>query len=288
VRSEQEMYDLILDTAKQDERIRAVILNGSRANPAARRDIFQDFDIQYIVRDIESYRQEPGWIDRFGERMILQMPDDMGDSHRQAGQRFAYLMQFMDGNRIDLTLFPIEALAQLEQDSLSVLLLDKDGILPPFSPASEADYLPKPHGARQFFDCCNEFWWVCPYVAKGIWRGELAYAKYMYELVREQLVKMLAWNIGLKTGFSKNPGKYGKYFRQYLEPERWELFEKTYPDADYANTWQGLFGMGSLFRAAAGEVALHFGYVYPLAEDEKVTAHLKHVKELPKSAGEIY
>lgn len=35
MRSEQEMLDLILDTARQDERIRAVILNGSRANPNA-------------------------------------------------------------------------------------------------------------------------------------------------------------------------------------------------------------------------------------------------------------
>ena len=33
MRSEQEMYDLILDIAKTDERIRAVYMNGSRANP---------------------------------------------------------------------------------------------------------------------------------------------------------------------------------------------------------------------------------------------------------------
>ena len=33
MRSEKEMYDLILGYANADENIRAVILNGSRANP---------------------------------------------------------------------------------------------------------------------------------------------------------------------------------------------------------------------------------------------------------------
>jgi aminoglycoside 6-adenylyltransferase len=39
------MLELIVDTAKRDDRIRAVILNGSRAVLTAPRDIFQDFDI---------------------------------------------------------------------------------------------------------------------------------------------------------------------------------------------------------------------------------------------------
>jgi hypothetical protein len=38
MRNEKEMLDLILDFANEDERIRAVILNGSLANPNAPRD----------------------------------------------------------------------------------------------------------------------------------------------------------------------------------------------------------------------------------------------------------
>ncbi len=40
MRSQSEMMDLILGVAKKDERIRAVYLNGSRANPNAPKDIF--------------------------------------------------------------------------------------------------------------------------------------------------------------------------------------------------------------------------------------------------------
>ncbi|MDP3177964.1 MAG: aminoglycoside 6-adenylyltransferase, partial [Spirochaetaceae bacterium] len=52
MRSEIEMLDLILDTAKGDERVRAVVMNGSRADPEAPRDILQDFDIVYLVVDV--------------------------------------------------------------------------------------------------------------------------------------------------------------------------------------------------------------------------------------------
>ena len=50
MRSECDMLDLILSTAHEDDRIRTVILNGSRANPNALPDRFQDFDIIYYYR----------------------------------------------------------------------------------------------------------------------------------------------------------------------------------------------------------------------------------------------
>ena len=59
MRSEQEMYELIINTARNDERIRAVIMNGSRANPNAPRDIFQDYDIVYIVTEVSSFKHDP-------------------------------------------------------------------------------------------------------------------------------------------------------------------------------------------------------------------------------------
>jgi aminoglycoside 6-adenylyltransferase len=289
MRSEAEMLELIVATARNDERIRAVMMNGSRANPNAPRDIFQDFDIVYFVTDGDSFTNDHTWIDVFGERMILQMPDAMGDPPPANDGTFAYLMQFVDGNRIDLTLVPAAKIPELEADSQSVLLLDKDGLLPPFPPPSDRDYLPTPPTARQFSDCCNEFWWVSAYVAKGLWRQEITYAKgTSEEYVRPQLMKMLAWYIGIKTDFSVNPGKMGKYFQKYLAPQLWALLEKTYADADYERSWDTLFAMCDLFRTTANPVAQHFGYEYPHGDDERVSAHLRHVRGLPKDAREMY
>ena len=58
------MLDVIINIAKEDERIRAVIMNGSRVNPNVKRDCFQDYDIMYVVNDIQSFTSNHnGFID---------------------------------------------------------------------------------------------------------------------------------------------------------------------------------------------------------------------------------
>lgn len=289
MRTEQEMLELIVSTAENDDRIRAVIMNGSRTNPNARRDIFQDFDIVYLVTDVGPFRNDRAWIRRFGELMILQMPEAMEDPTPLNDGRFAYLMQFTDGNRIDLTLFPIARLPECHRESLSLLLLDKDGIVEPFPTPDESDFFPIPPTAKAFYDCCNEFWWVCPYVAKGLWREEILYAKHMLDhVIREQVMKMLTWHMGVKTRFLHSPGKLGKHLKRHLEPELWAMLENTYADASFESTWDSLNTMCELFRMTANQVGEHFGFDYPRNDDEKVSAHLKHVRSLPRDAREMY
>src|SRR5690606_36204286 len=77
MRSEQEMKRLIMDFAERDARVRAVVLNGSRTDPQAPRDMFQDWDIIYAVTEVEPYVQDRSWMAAFGELMIMQTPDDM-------------------------------------------------------------------------------------------------------------------------------------------------------------------------------------------------------------------
>lgn len=93
---------LILGFARDRDDVRAVVMTGSRANPKATRDSLQDYDITYLVEEVAPYRQNWQIPVYFGEIMILQTPDDMGDSG-SIKLSYVYLMQFTDGNRIDLT-----------------------------------------------------------------------------------------------------------------------------------------------------------------------------------------
>jgi aminoglycoside 6-adenylyltransferase len=289
MRTEQEMLDLIISVARKDERVRAVIMNGSRVNPNAPKDFFQDYDVVYLVTEKDSFLADPTWINVFGELMILQLPDEMSNPPPEGKDYYAYLMQFADGNRIDLSLYPVNKLHLLVDDTLTLALLDKDGILPKFNPPNDSGYLPRPPTAKQFFDCTNEFWWCSPYVAKGLWRHEIVYARHMLDVyVREQLDKMLVWYIGIRHHFQVSPGKLGKYLEKYLEPELWQMLLGTYSDADYDHTWDALLIMGDLFRRIAIQVAEHFNFTYPNGEDQRVTAHLHYVRSLPRSAREMY
>ncbi|MEY8346970.1 aminoglycoside 6-adenylyltransferase [Bacillus cereus] len=290
MRSEKEMMDLILNTAREDERIRAVIMNGSRVNPNVKKDCFQDYDIVYVVKDLKTFTSNHNWIDRFGERMIVQMPEESTLIPPEKDGMFPYLMQFIDGNRIDLTLIPVELVNELlHRDSLSVLLLDKDGCIEPFPPANDSDYLIKRPSEKEFADCCNEFWWCSTNVAKGLWRKELPYVKGMLEgPVRDMLIKMLEWHIGIKTNFTVSAGKFGKFFEQYLENNIWKQYMDIFSNAEYENIWKSFFVMGELFRETAMEIASYFGYEYPQGDDARVTSYLKHVKSMPKDSKKIY
>lgn len=288
MRSETEMLDLILNTAREDERIRAVMMNGSRTVSASGGDIFQDFDIVYFVIDPAPFIHNLDWIRRFGELMILQLPNEMQDPPPTDTPGYTYLMQFIDGNRIDLTIYPVSRLAELEEDSQSILFLDKDGLFGKLDPPSNASYLPSPPSAKQFGDCVNEFWWVCACVAKGLWREEILYAKGMSELARHQMLKMLVWYTGIRTAFSVTPGKFGKHLPQLLEPELSALLLKTYAGAGSEENWEALFCMAELFRRAALQVAGHFGFDYAYGDDERVSKHLQHVRRLPRDAREMY
>ena len=288
MRSELEMLQLILDFTSRDENIRAVLMNGSRANPNAPRDPFQDFDILCLVRDVTPYVRNRDIPPLFGQIMILQLPDDMGTPRWTEDVHYSYLMQYMDGNRIDLSFHLLSKIEDVIHDSLTVVLQDKDGLLKNIPPASDKDYMPKEPTDKAFQDCCNEFWWCNPYVAKGLWRGELTYATHLLEdAIRPELMKMLTWYFGIRTGFKKSPGKAGKYLKAGLEPETWAELEATYSDAKFEHIWASLFVMDKLFRRIARVVASPYGFEYPQGYDDRVSQYLLRIKNLPGDAREI-
>ncbi|MCR2821929.1 aminoglycoside 6-adenylyltransferase [Lederbergia panacisoli] len=279
MRTEQTMIALILSIAEKDERIRAVMMNGSRVNSNVKKDRYQDYDIVYYVHELNSFLADHSWVNAFGERIIMQMPDAMS-LFPSDWPGFSYLMQFADGNRIDLTLLPVEEIKnQSKFDSLSVVLLDKDKKLPHLPKPNESDYITKKPTPEEFMDCQNEFWWVATYVAKGLKRSELPYAKSMIEgPVRSMLVLMLDWYIGSKHLFKVNTGKDGKWLERYLDKKVWGKFVSTYSTGDYQDIWRGLYAMCSLFEDLCEVVANKLEY--PLFSDHKKV--LDYLKRLEK------
>ena len=276
-RTEQEMMDLILKVASEDKRVRAVWMNGSRANPNAPRDQYQDFDIVYAVTDMQEMLQNSDWIDIFGERIIMQTRSDQMDSQPPYLDWYIYMMQFVDGNRIDLSLVPVELAGEkVLSDRMCLVLMDKDKILPQLPPPDESGYWVKKPDEREYLCTCNEFWWVATYVVKGIWRREMSYAHgMMCGYVWPMLRRMVEWKIGTEHDFQVNPGKLGKYIERYLYSDEWRLFAGSFSGGNYDDMMRALFSMCELFRGCGREVGKALGFAYPEEEDRRVTAYLR-------------
>lgn len=292
MRTEQEMMELILGVAQREDRIRAVYMNGSRANPRVPKDIFQDYDIVYVVTETETFIRDKSWLKVFGDLVVMQEPDVnvLYESEPTDWKtHYAYLMQFMDGNRIDLTLQTMEAsIKECREEKLTIILLDKDEKLPKLVSPSDEDYQVKKPTQMKYEHCCNEFWWVAPYIAKGLWRGELLYAiDHMNLYVRPMLLLMLSWHVGILTDFSLSVGKNCKYLDRYLPEKLWNKLLATYPPAEPEKLWDALMEMGELFRETAVFVGGALGYDYNFDEDQRTTDFLSDIRKLPRDATEI-
>ena len=290
MRNEIEIKNLITDFATGDDRIRTVLLNGSRANPNIQPDKLQDFDVVFIVRGYESFISDPNWTNFFGEKLIYQLPDEMTfgkENVKDATIGFHYLMLFKDGNRIDLTLFPIEFLkTHFAFDSLTIVWLDKDNLFPNASPPTDAGYHIRKPTEKEFLDTCNEFWWVSTYVAKGLARKEITYAKEMLDtIVRPMFMRIIQWKIGVENNFAVSFGKGGKFMFRYLAEDYSAKVLQTYADSDIENNWKSLFVMTALFEQASCEVALALKFQQDKAEIQNMISYLKQLHYGQKNYG---
>lgn len=272
MRTEEEMFTLILDTAKDDSRVLAVGMNGSRTNKNVPKDLFQDYDIVYIVESVDSFLKDQSWIDRFGTRLIMQTPEDMVLFSPTKNGRYTYLMLFEDGNRIDLTLCPKEqAETWNEGDCLAEILLDKHQLLPNLPEATDQEYWVKPPSQAEFFDCCNEFWWVSTYVVKGLCRNELFYAAdHLNENCRKELLRLLSWQVGAEQGYQFSVGKNDKYLPDYLTEEQYDAVLKTMDVSSIHAAWSALVSLQKQFDYNAQLFSQKYCLEYDQRTAEKV------------------
>lgn len=289
MRSEQEMYNLILNIAREDDRILAVYMNGSRANPNVPKDIFQDYDVVYVVKDTKSFIADKKWIQKFGEILYMQYPDDSPFYPSDREDCYGWLMQFADGNRIDLHVQTEEFMKRvIFDDRLCKVLLDKAGILPEIPETTDEDFWVKKPTEQEYLAVCNEFWWCTNNIAKGLWREEFPYVQDMTnEIVRPQLQEMLSWKIGIQTDFSVSVGKSAKYMYRWLKKEEWEEYLSTWFACDMNQAWEAVLRMCRLFEKTAKFVGGQLGFVYNETEGANAYGYLEQVRRLPKDAEEV-
>lgn len=289
MRSETDMYHLFMKIADADDRILAVYMNGSRTNINAPKDIFQDYDIVFVVSETQSFIEDKDWSHRFGRILYMQYPDEHPDYPNDKENIYGWLMQFDDGVRIDLHVESIShAIEHIHDDKLCRILLDKGNILPPIPEATDADYHVQKPTEAQFRACANEFWWCTNNLAKGLWRMEMPYVQDMANtVVRKQLEQMLSWKVGIKTGFTVSVGKSAKYLYRWLEKDEYQKYLDTYFGGNVDDAWDAVLSMCEMFDQTARETACAFSYDYDAEEGNAAFEFLKHVRNLPEDATDI-
>lgn len=273
MRAETEMLDLILQTAKTLQ-VKAVAMSGSRTNQKVQTDEFQDYDVVYVVDDIDNLTSDLSWLDQFGKRIIEQ---EVALDHR-----CLYLMLFEDGNRIDLTLCPKEHMKEwVDSESKFIVLEDEKGLFESYSPSPQRFWI-HPATETDFKNSCNEFWWVSSYVVKGICRNQLIYATdHLYGICQQELLKVFAWQVAVDKG-TVDIGKNYKCLFQYLPTEKEKEFSGLLDFSCVDKIIQSLFATMQLFHQEAQSLAHKMGFDYDMEVAEKL---IQYAEERVKKFG---
>ncbi|MBU1082584.1 MAG: aminoglycoside 6-adenylyltransferase [Spirochaetes bacterium] len=279
MRTEKEMLELIIRFAEQDSNILAVTMTGSRVNRNCICDMYSDFDIQYIVKDIKPYIQNKKWKEYFGELLIMQEPEDWF-SHPysiESKKQYPFLMQFCDGNRIDLIFVHIDKMIQFNNETEPrIVLLNKNKNLEIAKIESTKMFDILKPTEKEFNNIVNEFLWLSLYVLKGINRNEITYAKNFidnYEI--ELLCKMVSWKIGINNGFEISLGKSYKYLMNYLSVSEIEQFCNIYSNGTIVDIYSKLLFIIDLFKENSMYVAEKLNFNLNINQIENVLNYIK-------------
>ena len=262
--TETEMMDLILQIAESLQ-VEAVALSGSQADIHSLRDQFQDYDVVYIVENLNDLLSDLSWLDQFGKRIIEQ--------NVILGHRHLYLMLFEDGNRIDLTLCPKEYIQEwVESEANFEVIKDDKGLFESYLPSPKRYWTCLPT-EEEFAASCNEFWWVSAYVVKGIRRNQLIYATdHLYGICQQELLKVLGWQVTSDRGVV-DIGKNYKYLFQYLPTEKEKEFSALLDFSSIEKITQSLLATIQLFHQEAQYLAQKMGFNYDREVAEKMMAY---------------
>lgn len=270
------VIDTLVDYAENDENIRAVLMEGSRAFGEV--DQYSDYDVVYVTRSSEPYFGGailPFLVERFGEIAVMQTPDN-GAPH----DVYTHLVQFANGIRIDLTFNSISFLSRTPLESATVILLDKDERFKGVTKPSDADFWLKRPDATAFGNHCNQFWWCSPYVAKAVARGQMLHAlETLNERVRKEYAVMLSFLAGAGNGWERvNPGKHCTNIKHLLPPDETHYYDALLSSFVQANADEisvALDRLMSEYHSLAATVARVLGYVYDHDEAERTIAFVR-------------
>jgi aminoglycoside 6-adenylyltransferase len=284
--NESEVINKIKDWAESRPDIRAVLLTSSRARPDTKLDVFSDYDVILVAKDIRPYLEDESWMGDFGRVLVVYREHMQPES---GFDRFIRVTQYEDGLKIDFTLWPVGLLKRAAAepkppgylDDGYKVILDKDGLTVGMAAPTYQVFVPTVPTHAEYHTCVEYFFVNAPYVAKHIRRGDLFPLNSLLYIMRDERLRLLLeWRVEIDHNWSLKTGFYGKGLVKYLTPEIIRELESTYTRPGTEANWEVLFRLIELFRKVAREVGERLGYAYPMDIDNRVVKYVQKIKDM--------
>ena len=270
----------IIDWAKEQEPIRALILEGSMAATEGA-DHLSDYDVNMFISDPQHYVQDESWLSLFSE-IWTYVPDKTD----YQGMTFpTRLVIFKDGIKVDFILYSTDVLKNFSTaglpDNYDIgyrVLLDKDGMTDKLPAPSFKGYRIGRPTARDFIDCVKEFWFEAYHVAKYLTRNDLWVAKSRDWNTKVLLIRMIEWHERGKHGWEYRTHPLGKQMRSWVSADTWQELVGSFSQLERDDGWLALFATVELFGRISRETAKLVGCNYPTDLENNILVFAKKLK----------
>lgn len=262
MRTEGEIFHHVQEYVKQDDRVRMLLLNGSRVNSKVLTDKFSDYDFMLLVDNPIEFWQNKRWVQVFGEVIISRSCN----WSQQDRERYFFLTIYKDYVRIDIQIFNITQLNYcIKKSSLTKVIIDKDNLAPELDPPSDKSHYVKQPTNEEFQEVITDFFGFTTCVVKSLHRKELPQVRYYFDYLIHQncIIKLLSWYVGVMNDWNVNVGSNGRWLEEYLPLDLWKRYTVIFAGKEYDGIWMSLWVAIELVEEIGELLSNRMDYIYP-------------------------
>ncbi len=269
------ILERILDHARSDPAIHAIVLLGSRARRRHPADEWSDTDLVLVVDDPDSFLADAGWPAHLGAVAITFL-EQTGLGRRERR------VLFVDGTDLDLVPISVDEVraglpgfAGLEVLARGFrIVFDPEGLLSSLpewvaSRPRDDDWPPQ---LVEFENLVSDFWYHAVWTARKLRRGERWVALDCLDgYMKRRLLAVLEWRARSSDGGEAEAWFAGRFLEYWADPETVSALSGAFAHYDTADIVRGLRSTMDLFRHQATDLAIRLELPYPARADEVAT-----------------
>ena len=267
------MLSKVLEWARQEDAIRALVITGSLARGDGSTDQWSDLDVQMITRDYAPFIADDTWLDGLGE-VWIRFPIYQDPPYK--------LVWFAGGVKVDFQFVEVAAIHDMiSSGALSdeylrgyIVALDKDGLFRDLPPSPQVFPGPDPPSAEQVEAVINEFYFEAIHVAQFIRRREFWVVKFRDWTMKCDLLQMLEWHARATSAKPVNTWLLGKRIGEWTGGETYAAIEEIWSAWDVAALWRSLLWQIKLFASISRELGDALGFNLNTSTHEQIEAYI--------------
>jgi aminoglycoside 6-adenylyltransferase len=275
----------VLDWARRQDGLGAVILTGSRARAHGPVDAASDYDVEVFVAKPERYGSSSAWLEEISPVWVRIGSSEGGEE--DVDRRVVYLAFFAGGTKADFQFRPLEALGALVERGLDelyergyVVLADPSGLASRLAAPSGQSPRVRPPTDADLLDVCSEFWFEAAHIPKLLVRGELWVVKFRDGTMKQMLLRLIEWDALARRGPEVDVWHIGTHMRDWVAPDVWADLHRCYGRFDAEDAFATFQATLELFSRLSRRVAAAFGLDHPTRIEDAIRPYVAALPNL--------